>query len=87
MQVSLQKWLSDKGNRVRSSSREHVRIALSFAQRRAPGLGCMLSRNLKPRKLILRAFSGFPRNLAPPKITRHTVAIYIKSAIMQVPAN
>ena len=33
----------------------------------------MLSRNLKPRKLILRAFSDIPRKLDPMKITRHTV--------------
>ena len=35
----------------------------------------VLSRNLKPRKLILRAFSDFPRKLAPTKITRHTVCL------------
>ena len=34
----------------------------------------LLSRNLKPRKLILRAFSDFPRKLNPAKITRHTVS-------------
>ena len=33
----------------------------------------LLSRNLKSRKLILRTFSDFPWNLAPPKITHHTV--------------
>ena len=35
----------------------------------------LLSRNLKPRKLILRASSDFPRKLAPLKITRHTVCV------------
>ena len=39
----------------------------------ATPLDWLLSRNLKPRKLILRAFSDFPRELAPTKITRHTV--------------
>ena len=33
----------------------------------------LLSRNLKPRKLIVRAFSDFPRKLDPMKITRHMV--------------
>ena len=28
----------------------------------------LLSQNLKPRKLILRAFSDFPQKLAPPKL-------------------
>ena len=39
----------------------------------ATPLDWLLSRNLKPRKLILRAF---PRKLDPTKITRHTVAQY-----------
>jgi hypothetical protein len=43
--------------------RERVSITLH------PWTG-LLSRNLKPQKLIL---SDFPRKLAPPKITRHTV--------------
>jgi hypothetical protein len=41
--VSLQKWLSDKGNRARLSLRERVSITSSFVQHRAPGLpswGC-----------------------------------------------
>ena len=32
-----------------------------------------MSRNLKPRKLILRAFLDFPPKLAPTKITCHMV--------------
>ena len=39
----------------------------------ATPLDWLLSRNLKQRKLIFRAFSDFPRKLAPMKITRHTV--------------
>ena len=35
----------------------------------------LLSRNLKPRKLILRAFSNVPRTFDPTKITRHTVLV------------
>jgi hypothetical protein len=42
-----------------------------------PGL---LSRNLKPRKLILRAFSDFSRKLAPPKITRYAVYYRLASS-------
>ena len=34
----------------------------------------LLSRNLEPQKLILRAFSDFSRKLAPPKITCHMVS-------------
>ena len=31
------------------------------------------SRKLRPQKLILKAYFDFSRNLAPPKITHHTV--------------
>ena len=41
----------------------------------ATPLDWLLSRNLKPRKLSLRAFLDFPRKLAPTKITRHMVTI------------
>ena len=34
----------------------------------------LLSWNLEPQKLILRAFSDFSRKLAPPKITCHMVS-------------
>ena len=37
-----------------------------------PWTGCMLSQNLKPRKLIEGLF-GLPRKLIPTKITRYTV--------------
>ena len=56
-------WLSIKQRR----SRDH-RLCRS-----ATPLDWLLSRNLKPRKLILRAFFYFPRKLDPTKITRHTV--------------
>ena len=42
-------------------------------------LDLLLSRNLIPQKLILRAFSDFPRKLAPTKITCHTVLSWIDS--------
>jgi hypothetical protein len=64
-------WLSDKGNIEGDRARVDYMI---FCVATRPWTG-LVSRNLKPRKLILRAFSDFPRNLAPPKITRHTVAI------------
>ena len=49
----------------------------------ATPLDWLLSRNLKPRKLILRAFSDFPRKLDPTKITRHTVFIISVCAVSQ----
>jgi hypothetical protein len=64
VQISLQKWLGDK---------ERVSISYIIVYAALHHCTGLLSRNLKPRKLILRAFSDFPRKLAPPKITRHTV--------------
>jgi hypothetical protein len=69
VQVSLQNCLSDEGSQARS--RVHFDYIMVCAVPH-PWTG-LLSRNLKARKLILRAFSDFPRKLAPPKITRHTV--------------
>ena len=37
-------------------------------------IGLRESRNLKPRKLILKTRDNFSRKFAPPKITRYTVA-------------
>ena len=39
----------------------------------ATPLYCLLSQNLKPRKLILKTFLDFPQKLAPTSITRHRV--------------
>ena len=36
-------------------------------------IGLRESRNLKPRKLILKTCDSFSRKFAPPKITRYTV--------------
>ena len=36
-------------------------------------IGLQESRNLKPRKLILKTRDSFSRKFAPPKITRYTV--------------
>ena len=49
----------------------------------ATPLDWLLSRNLKPRKLILRAFSDFPQKLTPLKIIRHTV---LESHAMYTPS-
>ena len=38
-------------------------------------IGLRESRNLKPRKLILKTRDSFSRKFAPPKITRYTVII------------
>ena len=38
-------------------------------------IGLRESRNLKPRKLILKTRDSFSRKFAPPKITRYTVCI------------
>ena len=43
----------------------------------------LLSRNLKPRKLILSAFSDFPRKLDPTKITRLTVLNFLEKHVPQ----
>ncbi|MCG8625046.1 MAG: hypothetical protein MJE68_23980, partial [Proteobacteria bacterium] len=59
--------LNNKEDRERVY-RLHHRLCSS-----ATPLDWLQSRNLKPRKLILRAFSDFPQKLAPTKITRHTV--------------
>ena len=52
----------------------------------ATPLDWLLSRNLKPRKLLLRAFLDFPRILAPMKITRHTVSLYLSLLFCLVPS-
>ena len=44
----------------------------------------LLSQNLKPQKLILRAFPDFPQKLAPPKITHHTVYWYTLNELIKV---
>ena len=67
VQVSVGIWLSNKEDRERVY-RLHHRFCSS-----ATPLDWLLSRNLKPRKLILRAFSDFPRKLDPTKIIRHAV--------------
>ena len=43
----------------------------------ATPLDWLLSRNLKPRKIILRASSDLPRKSIPTKITRHTVCLQL----------
>ena len=45
-------------------------------------IGLRESRNLKPRKLILKTCDSFSRKFAPPKITRYTVHRY-KQRILQ----
>ena len=40
-------------------------------------IGLRESRNLKPRKLILKTPDSFSRKFAPPKITRYTVCMYV----------
>ena len=51
----------------------YVSITSSLVQQcHAPGLVAVTK--LKPQKLIIRAFSDFPRKLDPTKTTRHTVS-------------
>ena len=40
-------------------------------------IGLRESRNLKPRKLILKTHDSFSRKFAPPKITRYTVGSFV----------
>jgi hypothetical protein len=58
-----------QGNRARS----RARIDYYHRLRSAAPLDWAADPKFKIRKLILRAFSDFPRKWAPPKITRHTV--------------
>ena len=63
MSKSLQMWLRDK---------EIVSDYIIVCALPRPWTG-LLSRNLKSPKLILRAFSDFPRELAPPKIPPYSM--------------
>ena len=63
-----------KAPRARTDNYNYIN-RLSLAQRR--GLVDVQSRKLKPRKLILSAYVDFSRKLESPKITRHTVYIYM----------
>ena len=47
-------------------------------------IGLRKSRNLKPRKLILKTRDSFSRKFAPPKITRYTVHGITVGAIYSV---
>ena len=65
--LSKYAWLSNKEDR----KRDRALVSINLCS--ATPLYCLLSQNLKSQKLILRAFSDFPRKLVPTKITRHTV--------------
>ena len=44
-------------------------------------IGLRESRNLKPRKLILKTRDSFSRKFAPPKITRYTVFLIFPAVV------
>ena len=71
-------WISNKEDRKRD--RAHVSITSSLVQCHAPGLVAIT--NLKPRKLILKAFSDWTRKLpairyfqVQPVVTKYALII------------